>query len=174
MADTIRVFRWFWAWEDDREEAWLGEMARRGYHLAKTPGPGVYTFAVGEPREVVYRLDFRANYRESLADYRQLFTDAGWELVGVMSGWHYWRKEPTLGEPAEIFTDTASKVAKYHRLMAFLVLMAALLLPAGLTSLDSPHAGIFAAIYATLFAIYALLLTRLALRVRQLKQQGLQ
>jgi len=30
MADTIRVFRWFWAWEDDREEAWLGEMARRG------------------------------------------------------------------------------------------------------------------------------------------------
>lgn len=172
MTNTIRRFRWFWAWEDDHEEVWLSEMARQGYHLARTPGPGVYTFIIGEPCECVYRLDFRANPRESLEDYRQLFTDAGWELVGVMSGWHYWRKKPILGEPAEIFTDVSSKVAKYRRLMGFLGAMAVMLLAIWISSFDRPHGRMITVIYAAILALYGVGLTRLAIRVRQLKRQS--
>ncbi len=25
--------KWFWAWQDEKEEAWLTAMAREGYHL---------------------------------------------------------------------------------------------------------------------------------------------
>jgi hypothetical protein len=60
----------------------------------------VDNFAHGAPRDDVNRLDClvsKADYEE----YKQLFQDAGWELVGEMMGWQYFRKPAGAGGPDE-------------------------------------------------------------------------
>ena len=83
MKETKRLFRWFWAWNDEQEEAWLKEQARDGWHLV-TPGVfGRYTFERGVPRNDVYRLDYKTTGKD-MEEYLQLFSDAGWEHLGYM------------------------------------------------------------------------------------------
>jgi hypothetical protein len=118
--DTIRKFKWFWAWQDEAEEAWLGEMSKKGFHLSSAGLPGIYTFNVGEPRDYVYRLDFQTVPKKDKQEYVQLFRDADWEYIGEMSSWQYFRKEARPGEVNEIFTDVESKTAKYKRVLTFL------------------------------------------------------
>lgn len=38
---TIRKVKWFWGWADEKEEAWLGEMAQQGWHLRRLVFPTV-------------------------------------------------------------------------------------------------------------------------------------
>ncbi len=40
-TETRCKFRWFWAWNDDREEEWLGSMSREGWHLSDFGFPGL-------------------------------------------------------------------------------------------------------------------------------------
>ncbi len=120
MNEIKREFKWFWAWNDEQEEQWLTEMAQQGWHL-QAPGVfGAYTFERGAPRNVVYRLDFKTAGKD-MAEYQQLFADGGWDYLGAMGGWQYFRKESIKGETPEIYTDNASKVAKYQRVLLFLV-----------------------------------------------------
>lgn len=122
MKSTTNKIRWFWAWDDEKEEAWLSQMASQGFHLV-SPNPfGSYTFSQGEPRQVAYRLDYVTN-RYVTDDYYQLFQEAGWEHVGQMGGWQYWRKPFVNGQDSpEIFTDNESKIQKYRRLLGILVI----------------------------------------------------
>ena len=122
--ELVRKNKWFWAWADDKEEAWLRQMARQGLHLVKAAPFGKYLFTRGERREVVYRLDYIPSSKKD-ENYYQLFQDAGWEHAGEMMGWQYWRKPVPEGGEDEIFTDAESKVEKYKRLIAFLGLMIA-------------------------------------------------
>jgi hypothetical protein len=174
-AELVRKSKWFWGWEDDKEEAWLQEMARQGLHL-KSPYPyGQYVFERGASREVAYRLDFVQSNKKT-GGYFQIFRDAGWEYVGEMMGWQYWRKEIKAGEPAEIFTDVESKVQKYRRLLGFLIIF----LSPALTGMFSAgkileqHGhwsivilGIIMFVLSCMF-IYAFI--RLWIRIRQLKR----
>jgi hypothetical protein len=114
----IKKHKWFWAWQDEQEERWLREIARHGLHLQKADAFGKYTFVKGAPQDVAYRLDFVPSSKKQ-EDYFQLFRDAGWEHVGEMMGWQYWRKEIVDSKVPEIFTDKASKIQKYQRLLAF-------------------------------------------------------
>jgi hypothetical protein len=41
---TMRKNKWFWAWNDDKEKAWLGQMASEGWHLVSLGLPGTYIF----------------------------------------------------------------------------------------------------------------------------------
>ncbi len=120
-ANLIHKSKWFWAWQDDKEEAWLGGMSRQGLHLLHAGAFGQYTFEQGAVREYAYRLDFVTNTKKK-PDYYQLFRDAGWEHVGELGGWQYWRKEVVDGKMPEIFTDNASKVQKYQRLIGYLLI----------------------------------------------------
>jgi hypothetical protein len=120
--EMITRHRWFWAWADDREEAWLSQMAAQGCHLVSPQLFGKYVFRRGEPRSVAYRLDYITSTKKD-AHYYQIFQDAGWEHVGDMAGWNYWRKEIVDGEPEEIYTDPESKAVKYKRLLAFLAIL---------------------------------------------------
>ena len=123
----IRKYRWFWVWQDEIEEAWLGEMSReKGWHLACVEWPGFYTFAVGEPRDYVYRLDYRTTPKREKPAYLQLFVDAGWAHVGELNNWQHFRKEARAGETPEIFTDRQSKIEKYRRLLAIFVVFVAI------------------------------------------------
>lgn len=118
---TVRVtkFQWFWAWQDDKQEAWLEEMSREGLHLIDFKPFGRYVFEVGEPRGFTYRMDFDQSSGKD-RDYYNLIEDAGWEhIIGIM-GWQYWRKETVDGRTTELFTDADSKISKYKRFLASL------------------------------------------------------
>ncbi len=116
MKETIvRRRRWFWSWQDEKQEAWLAEMSRQGLHLTALGYFGSYWFEKGPPRSYAYRLDF--NDRKKTDDYFQFIQDAGWEHLGTLAGWQYWRKEVREGESNEFFTDSESKIQKYRRLL---------------------------------------------------------
>ena len=69
--------RWFWAWQDDKQEAWLEAMSREGLHLQTIKAFGRYVFESGEPRTDTYRLDFDKIFKlgaERLAVTSQLDT----------------------------------------------------------------------------------------------------
>jgi hypothetical protein len=48
----IRKWKLFWAWQDEKEEAWLRQMAQEGLHL-KSPGLGMYTFQPGDAQDTI-------------------------------------------------------------------------------------------------------------------------
>lgn len=120
MTQTVTKFKWFWGWNDDKEEAWLEEMAQQGFHLVSANFIANYTFEIGAPKDVVYRLDFYFGDQSKHQEYLQIFDDAGWNKVCEFGGWQYFRTEQIGQKIPEIYTDKNSKIVKYQRLMLFL------------------------------------------------------
>jgi hypothetical protein len=129
MKDDVWKFKLWWAWQDREHEHWLAERSRLGLHLRSVSMLGLlHRFAPGAPAEVCYRWDFQANGGKS--DYRQLFADAGWHLVGdVPGGWLCWSRPVIAGQQAEIFTDRDSLRNKYRSLLGVLSVTTLPLLP---------------------------------------------
>jgi hypothetical protein len=115
-GNVMEISKWFWAWQDDKQESWLEEMSRQGLHLRAIKPFGRYVFEKGQPRDFSYRLDFDQSSGKD-SDYFQFIRDAGWERVAEVAGWQYWRKETAEGRTSEIFTDNESKIRKYQRLI---------------------------------------------------------
>lgn len=169
---TVRKFKVFPAWQDDKEEVWLRQMAQQGLHLTEPLFPCIYTFVRGAPADVAYRLDYVPRMSgDEFAVYLQVFRDAGWEYLGQMAGWQYFRKPVRAGETAEIYTDAESKIRKYRRLLGYLIVI---LIPFAFlttTSGDRPHTAFYGAVTIFQFAVLALLvygLARIGWRIRQL------
>lgn len=118
---TMKKFHWFWAWDDEKEEIWLREMSKKGWHLKSLGLPGNYIFEQGKPIDYTYRLDYFIN-RKDIPAYLQLFQDAGWSYLGEMGGWQYFCKEGLNGEEQEIYSDKESKAKKYQRLLLSLII----------------------------------------------------
>jgi len=175
MRNTITKFRWFWAWQDETEERWLGEMSKKGFHLLSVGIPGIYTFSVAEPKEYVYRLDFQNFTRKDKQEYLQIFQDAGWEHIGELSTWQYFRKEVREGEVSEIFTDAESKIAKYKRALVFMGFFLVLLsvLYWGQIVNENPYTwwGVIVAIYSLIILLLAFSFFKIAIRINQLKRR---
>lgn len=55
--------------------------------------------------------------------YFQLFADAGWERLGDLGGWQYFRVLAEGDHQPEIYTDAASKIMKYQRILVILVIL---------------------------------------------------
>jgi hypothetical protein len=147
MNPTIRErYRWFWPWQDEKEEGWLEEMSQTGWHLKYVHLPCVYGFERGEPSRYSYRLDYMLSNKNKFNEYLQIFQDAGWEYLGEMSNWRYWRKTVLNDEPQEIFTDRESKIKKYQRMLiimafflAFLVFMGTYIFKTATVKLTTRH-----------------------------------
>ena len=116
-----RVFKVFWVWQDQEQEAWLHEMSAKGLHLISV-GLGLYTFEEGPTRQYVYRLDYQLGSQKDFAEYLEFFDAAGWEYIGKFNGWHYFRKPTKAGGNMEIYTDSESKVKKFERRLKILAL----------------------------------------------------
>ena len=112
----VSKHRWFFSWQDEKQEAWLREMSRQGLHLKEPGAFGRFLFVQGRAGEYSYCLDY--NRGKPSENYLQLIRDAGWEYLGKQAGWHYWRKEVLNGQAHELFTDVGSKIQKYQRLLA--------------------------------------------------------
>lgn len=171
--ERMSKFKLFWAWEDEKEEIWLEGMSRTGWHL-ETPGfPGFYHFAEGGPREYSYRLDFRTGSLRSLQEYLQICRDAGWEELGRVGSWYSFRKENRGGERPEFFSDRHSRIQKYQRLLAVMVIFLPLMLNGLRLLFKHGSSWLFAAtailyVFLLLGWIYAVI--RLPRRIGQLKK----
>ncbi len=169
---TMRRFHWFWAWDDEKEEKWLTEMAKNGWHLKKVEFPGSYKFEQGTPRNIYYRLDFFTDHKKK-QDYLQIFNDAGWEHVQQYGSWQYFRKEALQGEEPEIFTDNESKVKKYGCLIALMVIFLPILMISTnrLNRRDETIYAIAAFLGFLLMLLYIYAMLKLIRRVGQLKRK---
>ncbi|MBN1667673.1 MAG: DUF2812 domain-containing protein [Anaerolineales bacterium] len=170
---TMKQFRWFWAWEDEKEEAWLREMALKGWHFVSVSLPGNYTFELGEPRDDVYRLDYFAGQKKDKSDYLQLFLDTGWEYKGEMNGWQYFCQQAVNGELPDIYSDHESKARKYQRIMLIMVIFLPIYM--NLIFIGSRHQNELAAVVSIILAafllLYSYILVRLLMRVNQLRKK---
>ncbi len=163
------VNKWFWAWQDEKEEVWLEQMSRKGWHLKQAQFLGRYEFIKGEPKNYAYRLDFNIS-RKDFGEYLQLFSDAGWEHIGKMGGWQYFRIAAEPGTTLEIFTDNESKIKKYQRLIAFLLLLSGANVPAlSLLSRNNMYNPLKILFFA-LFAVYVIVFLRIYIRIKELKK----
>jgi hypothetical protein len=165
---TIRKHKWFWAWQDDREEAWLRQMSQEGLHLASLGFACFYYFTVGEPANYVYRLDFVTDSKD-YQNYLQLFKDAGWEHLGCMGGWQYFRTLAETGELPEIYSDLDSKIQKYRRLLAYLTIFLPIMIVVLSGGSESPGYPILQMVYAVLMIVYAFAAVKLFGRIQALK-----
>jgi len=172
---TITRFKLFWGHQDAEQEAWLRTMAKQGLHLVKVNPFCVWTFRRGAPADVVYRLDFGKGRADD--GFSQLMQDAGWKLAATTTGWHYWCTPMANGREPEIFTDSASKVKKFERLLAILVCSA---LPAFVmlvmsdkqslvSDLSTPSLVGVCIIYAAYFLTLAYAVVGLLLRIRAVR-----
>lgn len=175
QKETITKFKWFWAWQDEKEEEWLAEMAAEGLHLDGFDFPTLYRFRKGEPAAFVYRLDYPGGMRKERASYLQLFADAGWEHVGDMGGWVYFRRLIQPGDPTEIFTDVDSKVQKYNRVIMFLIILMPIWI-AGRPDFDPGSMTLFKnvilVLYTALMLLWAVAFLKLGLRIKNLRDSG--
>jgi hypothetical protein len=172
MSTQIKT-KWFWLWQDEQEEEWLRSMAKQGLHLKEIRLLNRYVFEESTPQDIVYRLDFFTANKD-YPGYQQLFRDAGWEHVAVYGSWQYFRKPAAAGASLEIFTDTDSKVQKYQRIVAILVVFMAVFLTS-LGSFDPARYGWFGALaqglrFLLMIAIMVNLIM-LAKRIVQLRKK---
>jgi hypothetical protein len=171
---TLRKFRIFLAWQDEEEELWLRDMARAGWHLRSVQLPGLYTFEHGEPEDMVYRLDFTPLSRQEFLGYVRFFEDTGWEYVGEMNNWQYFRKRPRPGEDPQIYTDAESKIAKYRRVRNTMVTITPLaFLPIFLANIErypTPVAIMFGTFFLLALVACASVFLKINARINQLKQ----
>ncbi len=172
---TIKKFKWFWAWQDEKEEAWLHEMATQGLHLQTVGAPGSYTFEVGAPRNDTYRMDFITE-RKDYENYLQLFKDAGWEHLGETGGWQYFRTKSEGQTIPEIYTDQDSKAQKYQRLITILVVFLPVFITLTTRPIDSSSAfvGLYFAgkmLGTFLMFLYVVAIIKIFQRIQQLKRK---
>lgn len=169
---TYTKFKVFFAWQDEEEEEWLEEMSLDGFHLKPPPFPMVYRFERGDPKRFVYRLDFKSSPKKDFETYVQLFADAGWEHVGSMGSWQYFRTQAKEGEQPEIFTDNASKVQKYQRLMLFLVIFFPLyfMMMVNLANSERDISNCVGLVMGAVIVLYTYAMVRIMLRIYQLKK----
>ncbi|MBR3610470.1 MAG: DUF2812 domain-containing protein [Oscillospiraceae bacterium] len=100
----------FWAWEYEKEEKWLNEMAAKGlalvdYSLCR------YSFEPCEPGEYKFKIQFlehRTSHPES-EQYIRFMEETGAEQVASYLNWVYFRKKAAEGD-FEIFSDIESKI----------------------------------------------------------------
>jgi len=173
-TQLITKRKWFWAWNDEKEEAWLTKMAKQGLHLDRIPFPGSYQFRNGDPADYIYRLDYQSLKTKDKDSYLQLFSDAGWENVGEMGGWMYFRYKVTNGEAPEIFSDRDSKIGKYQRVMLYLVIFLPIMLLLMNNTSSVDESGLFSTILqglsALLMLLYAYGMIQLIIRISKLKK----
>ena len=108
MRQTIR--KWFWAWEFDKEEQWLADMAARGKALLSVRY-ATFEFEDCEPGEYAVRLEMLEYLPGSPEgqQYIEFVESTGAEYVGSVLTWVYFRKKKALGD-FELHGDNGTRL----------------------------------------------------------------
>ncbi|MDR1089371.1 MAG: DUF2812 domain-containing protein [Coriobacteriales bacterium] len=103
----------------EKEEAWLSDMSVKGWYFRHRGLLG-YSFFPGAHGRYHYQIDYRDfKTRDDYLDYLALLQDAGWIHVDGTrwSGTQYFTPE-NRDATKQLFSDNASKAARYRRLSA--------------------------------------------------------
>ncbi|MCM1123922.1 MAG: DUF2812 domain-containing protein [Eubacterium sp.] len=125
------VHKVFWAWEFDKEEKWLNEMAAKGLALVSV-GFCRYEFEDCVPGEYKICLEFTEKKCGQAVNerYVEFLEETGAEHVGTYGRWVYFRKR-TGGDRFELFSDNTSRIRHLTRIIWFIGILCMLNLCAG-------------------------------------------
>ena len=130
MRQTIRKL--FWAWDFDKEEKWLNEMAAKGLSLISV-GFCKYEFEdsiPGEYKVCTQLLKKKPSHPES-RKYIEFLETTGAEHVGSYMRWVYVRRKATEGN-FELFSDNDSRIKYLSEIISLVALVTAGNLIAGI------------------------------------------
>lgn len=117
MKMTKRSFKFYAAWEYEKEEADLNAASKAGWHLVKG-GSFSSLFRRDESVQYVYQLDYSPRIQD-IHRYKETFEEQGWEYISsTFNGWHYFCKLYQEGKAAEeyrIYTDRESLYEMQNR-----------------------------------------------------------
>ncbi|MDI2585783.1 MULTISPECIES: DUF2812 domain-containing protein [unclassified Psychrobacillus] len=106
----------------EKEEQWINELAQQGWLLEKFKFFR-FTFVKGEAGSYIYRNELLAGLAlKDKNEYLQFLKESGIEIVSKFGGWVYFRKKASDG-PFGIYTDTASKVSYFNRIIGLFTLL---------------------------------------------------
>lgn len=106
----------------EKEEQWVNEMSQEGWHLERFMVIR-YSFVKGEPGTYIYRNELLNGLTSGEKNnYLDFLKGSGIEVVHKFGGWAYFRKKASDG-PFEIYTDTASKISYYNRILNLFTLL---------------------------------------------------
>lgn len=108
-------FRLYSIWQEDREMEWLRQMSLKGWHLISVC-IFVYTFEKGEPMDIHYYGDFKSINKRDVAEYLDIFKDAGWKYICRQGNWFYF-SSPADNKYKEVYSDNQSRLGKYRMLL---------------------------------------------------------
>ena len=172
------MYRWFWAWNFDKEEEWLNEWARRGLALVDAAGFR-YVFEEGDPGEYEYRLELLENMGCSAesSSYLRFLEDVGIERIASYGRWVYLRRR-TDGAPFDLFSDIDSKIKHLGRIDTLLLAILVIQL-AGLANLhlllqhgfSDGALVVVVLVWLALVALVASGFVRIARKLRRLKRE---
>ncbi len=179
MGDRKRIFRIFTISDFEEEENWLEEQHRNGWEFEKVTANYIYNFEKVSPEEVVYKLDYQMS--NPTDDYLQMYRDYGWEYLGSVMGWHYFRKKKSDISDAndgEIFSDNESKIQMIDnifktRMIPLLVIFFAIIIPQlsmGFSGKNSFKIFIFV-VYIVLFLLYVYVFIHCGLKLKEMKNR---
>lgn len=114
MSKVVR--KYFFPWQENKEKAFLQEMAKKGFLLSETH-LGSYTFDEIKPADLIFEIDYKGQHREDNDEYLQICEDAGWNMVAKKGDWFYFCKERLETENIHFFNDNNSMLRKYLNLL---------------------------------------------------------
>lgn len=128
------IHKWWWAWDFEKEEKWLNDMAAEGWVLCGT-GFCRYEFEKCEPGEYTVRLEFMEHLSRSAEgqDYIRFLEETGAEHIGNYIRWAFFRKKCSEGS-FDIYSDISSRVAHLRRIQCTMLPIAAANLCIGLSN----------------------------------------
>jgi hypothetical protein len=118
---TKRSLRVFWLWQEDKEMKWLRQMSLNGWHLINSC-IFVYTFVMGEPKDLVYYGDFKPIRNKDVDEYKEFFEDAGWRTICRQGNWFNFSSSAD-NKHGEVYSDNQSRLGKYRILLLMHVII---------------------------------------------------
>lgn len=117
------IHKLWWAWDFDKEEAWLNKLAAQGLALVSV-GFCRYEFEDCTPGEYTFRLQLLENtvpHPES-QKYLAFLEETGVEHIGSWLRWVYLRKKTADGG-FELFSDNESRIRHLSLVISLLLLL---------------------------------------------------
>lgn len=115
-----KIRKLFWAWDFDKEEKWLNEMAAKGLALVSV-SLFTYYFEASVPGEYEIRLELLKSspLTPQNREYIGFIEDTGAEYIGSVARWVYFRKK-TADSGFDLFSDIDSRLKHYNRILLFI------------------------------------------------------
>jgi len=183
MKNKKTMFRFYTLFEYEEEQAFLEKQHKNGWKVTSFTLPGFYKFEKCQPQEMYYRIDFTDERGPQTQDYRQMFSDNGWEFLWLVNGFSIFRKAADNAEQgrSEIFTDNESylrmlKKIQKRRLLPLVIIFLCAVLPNLVKGLrgefgNGPFETGLTIFFLIMLFLYAYVFVKSFIKLKNLKKQ---